>query len=103
MIRLVARRLVGALLVLWAVATLSFFALKATPGGPFDRERQLSPEVKRNIERRYGLDRPVWEQYLDEIGRLARGDLGQSMRRPYSVPHIIPQAFPRPLPLALPP
>ncbi len=101
MIKLVARRLLGAILVLWAVATLSFFALKATPGGPFDRERQLSAEVKRNIEHRYRLDRPLADQYLDEMGRLVRGDLGQSMRRPYSVAEIIAEGFPRSLALGL--
>jgi oligopeptide transport system permease protein len=101
MIRLVARRVVGAVVVLWTVATLSFFAMRAAPGGPFDRERQLSAEVKRNIERRYRLDRPVFDQYVDEMGRLARGDLGQSMRRPYSVVEIIAQGFPRSLALGL--
>jgi len=101
MIRLIAWRLAQAMAVVWVVATLAFFAIRATPGGPFDSERQLSPEVRRNIERRYRLDQPLWRQYTAEMGRLARGDLGHSMRRPFTVAQIIAEGFPRSLMLGL--
>src|SRR5262249_60482089 len=64
LIQLVVRRLVAAVVVAFCVATFAFFALHAAPGGPFDSERQLRPEVKQNIERAYHLDRPLGAQYL---------------------------------------
>jgi oligopeptide transport system permease protein len=50
------------------------------PGGPFDAERNVPPEIKRELEAYYGLDKPVFNQYLDYLGRLVRGDLGPSYK-----------------------
>jgi len=88
-LRLILTRLVAGVLVLVCVATFAFFMLRAAPGGPFDEERQLQPEVKANIERRYHLDQPVWTQYWTYMKGLAHGDLGHSMKRSETVNEII--------------
>ncbi len=89
MIRLVLGRLAGGLVVLFAVATFSFFMLRAAPGGPFDDEREVPAEVKAHIEERYDLRAPVIEQYGRYLGNLARLDFGHSMKRQQSVGEII--------------
>jgi oligopeptide transport system permease protein len=100
-LRLVARRLLGAAVVLLCVASLGFLALKAAPGGPFDAERRVQPEVMRNIERAYHLDWPLWRQYGHYMAGLLRGDLGHSMKRTSTVNEIVAENFPRSLQLGL--
>lgn len=80
MVRFLLKRLLHALVVLWVVATLTFVLLRVTPGGPFDRERRLPPEVLANIAAKYHLDEPWWSQYTRYLGGLARGDLGPSYK-----------------------
>ena len=75
MIRFVLARLAAGFLVVLAVATISFFLLKAAPGGPFDDERVMPPEIKRNIEKRYHLDWSVPRQYLHYMDGLLPVDL----------------------------
>lgn len=94
MIQLVVRRLLAAVVVAFCVATFAFFALHAAPGGPFDSERQLRPELKQAIERAYRLDRPLGAQYLEYLDALVHGDLGTSMLRPTRVADIIAAGFP---------
>lgn len=95
MIRFVARRLLQTIPVLWAVATLTFFMLRLAPGGPFDGERQVSPEVLRNLQAHYGLDKPIFQQYMAYLSQLVTGDLGLSFKFPNrSVNQIIREAFP---------
>jgi len=71
---------VYAVAVLWAVATLTFVLLRATPGGPFDRERRLPPRVLANIEAKYQLDKPWIIQYGLHLRGLLRGELGPSYK-----------------------
>jgi oligopeptide transport system permease protein len=79
--RIVLKRLGGILLSLWLVATLVFFLLRMVPGGPFDTERALSPELEQALARKYALDAPLGRQYLDWLGDLVlRGDLGPCYR-----------------------
>jgi len=66
--------------VLLIVATLTFFMVRTVPGGPFDSEKNIPPEIKRQIEAYYGLDKPLFQQYWDYMTRLARGDLGPSYK-----------------------
>ena len=80
MISLLLKRLSHGLLVLWAVATLTFLLLRIAPGGPFDSERKLPPEVIANLEARYHLDEPVWLQYLRYLSAIAQGDFGPSYK-----------------------
>ena len=80
MIRYVAGRVLAGVPVLWVVATLTFALLRFLPGGPFDKEKTLPPEILRNLEHRYALDGTLAEQYVDYLGRIARGDLGPSYK-----------------------
>lgn len=84
------RRLLGALPVLLIIVTLTFFMMRAAPGGPFDGQRRLPAEVEHNIRAAYHLDQPLGRQYLVYLGRIARGDLGPSYRnRDFSVAQLI--------------
>lgn len=88
MTRLAARlgvRLLGALTVLWAIATLSFFAIRAIPGDPAlavlgGPGSHASPEAVEKVRADYGFDRPIIVQYVMMLGKLARFDLGESYR-----------------------
>lgn len=83
MTRYLLLRLVGIVGVIWLIGTITFFLMHAIPGGPWDETKgSLPPEVKENISRKYGLDRPLAEQYLGYWANLLRGDLGI----PYSSP-----------------
>ena len=75
----VLRRLLGGILTLFVVATLSFIISRKTPGSPFSSERSLHPEIIKNFEAYYGLDKPILEQYGRTMWRLLHGDLGPSM------------------------
>lgn len=95
MSRYALRRLLGAIPTLFLIVTLAFFLIRLAPGGPFDEEQVLAPEVKANLERSYGLDRPIHEQYLRYLGGLAHGDLGPSMRlRDFTVNELIATGLP---------
>lgn len=80
MISLLLKRCSHGLLVLWVVATLTFLLLRLAPGGPFDSERKLPPEVIANLEAKYHLNEPIWQQYLRYLGAIAQGDLGPSYK-----------------------
>lgn len=100
MIRFLARRSFWLLLTLWAVFTVTFFLMRAVPGGPFDTERDPPAAVRAAIEARYELDRPLLEQYARHLGRALTGDLGPSYRLvDYTVVEVIAQGLPRSLAL----
>jgi oligopeptide transport system permease protein len=80
MISLLLKRLFHGLIVLWVVATLTFLLLRLAPGGPFDSERKLPPEVIANLEAKYHLDEPIWQQYLRYLSGIAQGDFGPSYK-----------------------
>ncbi len=76
----VLRRLLEAGFAVLVIATLTFILLRVLPGGPFDSEKALPPEVMANLAAKYKLDAPLMQQYFDYIGGLLRGDLGQSYK-----------------------
>jgi len=79
-----------ALLTLWLLVTLCFVLMRAAPGGPFDVEREVTPEIRARLEARYHLDEPLPSQYLRYLGQLAQGDLGPSFQYPdYTVNELI--------------
>jgi oligopeptide transport system permease protein len=80
MVSLLLQRIFHGLIVLWVVATLTFLLLRLAPGGPFDSERRLPPEVLANLEAKYHLDEPVLQQYLRYLAGIARGDFGPSYK-----------------------
>ena len=82
MFRFITSRFLQSLLALFLVITATFFMVRFVPGGPFTAEKAVTPEILRNLEAHYGLDQPLWRQYLDYLGSLARGDLGPSFKYP---------------------
>jgi oligopeptide transport system permease protein len=95
MIRYFLKRLAGAIPTLLAIVTLSFFLMRAAPGGPFDREQTLPPEIMANLQRAYGLDQPLWVQYGRYLQGLAHGDFGPSFKyKDFTVTELIRQGFP---------
>ena len=95
MISFLIKRSLWMLFTLWIVFTVSFFLMRAVPGGPFAGERKVSPEVERNLRARYDLDAPLHQQYLKNLLRTASGDLGPSFKlADFTVNEIIGQGFP---------
>ena len=95
MTRFLLRRLLAAIPTLFALVTLAFFLVRFAPGGPFDDERALPPEIEERLNARYHLDAPLWQQYLHYLGNLLRGDLGPSFQyRDYSVNELIATGLP---------
>lgn len=95
MFRFLLRRLVTIFFSLFFIVTLTFFMMKAIPGGPFTREKALPPQIEQAINEKFHLDDPLWKQYVDYLGRTARWDLGPSFKYQYkSVNDIISDYFP---------
>ena len=80
MLAFLLKRFVHGAIVLWVVATLTFVLLRLAPGGPFDRERRLPPEVMANIEAKFHLDEPLLKQYVRYVSGLLSGDFGPSYK-----------------------
>jgi oligopeptide transport system permease protein len=95
MIKTIVGRLLQLIPVLWILLTLTFFLSKVVPGGPFSAERQATPEVIAKLNEYYGLDKPLWQQYLSYLARVVRFDFGPSYTyQTDSVNEVIARAFP---------
>ncbi|PCJ53533.1 MAG: ABC transporter [Candidatus Hydrogenedentota bacterium] len=95
MARIIVRRLLVAGPVLLAIVTLTFFLIRLAPGGPFDDEKAVSPEIKERIEAYYHLNAPLHEQYFKYLKGLVQGDMGPSFKNAsYSVNELIALSFP---------
>ncbi len=95
MIRFVVQRLLQTIPVIWVIFTATFFMIRLVPGGPFTAEKAVTPEIKRNLEAYYGMNKPLYQQYLDYTGNLLRGNLGPSFKYPTrSVNEIIAEKLP---------
>jgi oligopeptide transport system permease protein len=91
----VARRLLGAIPTLAVIVTLSFVMTRLAPGGPFDEEQALPPEIRANLEAAYGLDQPVAVQFGRYVKGLLRGDFGPSYKfRDFTVTELIASGLP---------
>lgn len=84
------------ILTLWIVFTVTFFLMRVVPGGPFDSEKKIPEIVKRNIEARFKMDRPVHEQYVSHLWGIVRHwDFGPSYKlEDYTVNQVIAEGFP---------
>ena len=92
---LILKRMLAAIPVLWIVASLTFVMVRIVPGGPFDLDKALPPEVVANIKAKYHLDKPLPEQYIIYLQRLCKGDLGVSYKYANrTVNDILADAFP---------
>ena len=95
MLSLALRRIAVAVPTLLVIITLSFALQRLAPGGPFDQEQTLPPAVRANLDRVYGLDRPLVVQFARYCGALAHGDFGPSLRqRDFTVAELIGQGLP---------
>lgn len=90
------RRVIGLVIVFLIVSILAFLLMHSVPGGPFDEEKSpLPPAGKANILRKYGLDKPLYEQYLRYMGSALQGDFGISFQSPTeSVIQLIARTWP---------
>src|SRR5882757_5244240 len=83
MLRFIARRVLETIPVLFVILTATFFMIRFVPGGPFTAEKAVTPEVMRNLERAYDLDKPLLQQYARYLRNvLLHGDLGPSFKYP---------------------
>jgi oligopeptide transport system permease protein len=95
MIRFIAKRIVGLLVILYCVVTITFFLVRLMPGGPFDRERKLPEHIEKQLLAKYKLDGPLFEQYVNYLGDLLHGDLRLSTKyRSRSVNEILADSLP---------
>ena len=95
MLSFALRRLLSAAPTLLLLVTLAFFLMRAAPGGPFDRERALPPQIESALRAEYHLDQPLWRQYLGYLRGLSRGDLGPSFQYTgFSVAELIAAGAP---------
>jgi len=102
MYKYIARRVVWLALVLVVVAFITFTLMHLVPGGPWDREKQLAPQIVENLNRKYGLDKPFFVQFGNFIWGVLRGDLGVSyMYQDRNVAQILAEGFPETATLGL--
>lgn len=95
LLRYIFKRLLTGIITIWAVITLTFFLVRLMPGGPFDGDK-ITPEIKANLEAKYGLDKSLGEQYKMYMTNLLKGDLGESMKfRGREVSTTIEKTFPK--------
>ena len=95
MFKFIMKRIFEAIPTMLVLITVSFFLMRFAPGNPFSSERPLPPEVMANIEAKYGLDKPVFEQYTTYLTNILRGDFGPSFKYlDYSVNELISVALP---------
>ena len=102
MLKIFATRILIAIPVLISVASLTFFLIKLAPGGPFDADRAVSPQVMKNLNDAYNLNASEWDQYKDYMIGVIQGDFGPSFRYPgRSVTEMIGTGLPVTFELAL--
>jgi oligopeptide transport system permease protein len=95
MTRLIVSRLAAAIPTLFCVVLLAFLLMRAAPGGPFDAERALPPEVEANLRAAYNLDLPLHEQFITYVGGVLQGDFGPSFKyKDFTVSELIAQGLP---------
>jgi len=80
MAKYIVKRVLLAIVALWIVSAITFFAMNAIPGGPFNKEKATSADAIKVLEERYNLDKPVGEQYVLYMGNILHGDWGVSLK-----------------------
>ncbi|MFC3884394.1 ABC transporter permease [Bacillus songklensis] len=95
MLKYIGKRLLYMLLSLFLIITATFFLMRAAPGGPFTSEKQLPPEIEKNLNAYYGLDQPWYQQYGDYLVSIAQWDFGPSFKyKGQTVNDLINDGFP---------
>lgn len=89
------KRILMAVVTVWAVITITFILMHSVPGNPFRNESKMPKVVYENLQKKYGLDKPLSEQYFIYLGKVVRGDFGDSMKsRVETVNDMIKRGFP---------
>jgi oligopeptide transport system permease protein len=89
------KRLLGAIPTMLIMIAIAFFMIRMAPGGPFDSERSLPPEVEANLRAAYHLDEPLYKQFGRYLGNLAHGDFGPSFQyKDFTVTELVMSGFP---------
>ena len=93
--RYILKRILMSIATIWAVITITFILMHSVPGNPFRTESKMPKVVYENLQKKYGLDKPLSEQYFIYLGKVVRGDFGDSMRsRVETVNDMIERGFP---------
>lgn len=101
MISFIFKRLLQAIPVLFVVSLATFVMIRSAPGGPFDSDRNVPPEIIKKLNERYHLNDPLWKQYVDYMGNVLQGDFGPSFKYPsHTVNDLIAAGFPATFELA---
>ncbi len=101
MLKFIFQRVLQAIPVLFIVALVTFIMIRSAPGGPFDEDRNVPPEVIKALNDRYHLGDPLWKQFLDYVGNVIQGDLGPSFKYPsHTVNDLIAAGLPATLELS---
>ena len=95
MLKYFLRRLAWAIPTLLLLITVAFFMIRVAPGGPFDSEKNLPPEIEKSLNAKYHLDEPLIQQYFRYLGQILRFDFGPSFQyRDWTVNQLIADGFP---------
>ncbi|NLV50961.1 MAG: ABC transporter permease [Clostridiales bacterium] len=94
MTKYVIKRVIMAIVTIFIISAITFFAMNAIPGGPFNREKALDPATIEALNARYNLDKPVLQQFFIYLGHFIKGDLGVSLKNGRSISAIIGDSFP---------
>ena len=100
MVRYIIKRLFIGVVTIWALITITFFLIRIMPGSPFEADN-LSQSAIEQLESTYGLDEPMWKQYILYMENLMHGDLGISYKKNVSVNTLIARGFPYTLSIGL--
>ena len=100
MVRYIIKRLFIGVVTIWALITITFFLIRIMPGSPFEADN-LSQSAIEQLESTYGLDEPMWKQYIFYMENLMHGDLGISYKKNVSVNTLIARGFPYTLSIGL--
>ena len=93
MAKYVVKRIILAVITVFIISAITFFAMNAIPGGPFSGEKALSPEVERVLMERFNLDKPVPQQFVIYLGRLLHGDFGVSLKTGRDISQTVFESF----------
>lgn len=95
LLKYIGKRFIYMIITLFVIVTATFFLMQAAPGGPFSGERKLPPEIEANLNEHYGLDKPLFVQYVSYLKSVAMWDFGPSFKyKGQSVNDLINSGFP---------
>lgn len=89
----ILKRVILAIVTIFIIIAITFFTMNAVPGGPFQKEKAPDPAVQKQLEERFHLDKPAWEQFLIYLGNIFQGDFGISLKTGRNISQTIFDSF----------